>query len=158
MDLTVRVVTAFYYILTVGCAVFGALRPDARPLVGVAGFLALTAWFCWLIAPKRYEVTDEAVIIGRGWPFSDVRVPISEIREVRRVKLNPYTTMRTFGVGGLYGYSGRFRGTDVGAFYGAITDNTRTVFIAATSDGYVISPEDPEQFVADMQARIGRNR
>ncbi len=158
MDTVTRVVTIFYHLLTLGMLAYAVIEPDARPMLIAVAVLVVTAWFSWQIAPKSYEVTDDAVIIGRGWPFSDVRIPLQDIREVRPVKLNPWKTMRTFGVGGLYSASGRFRSPDVGAFYGAITDNSRTVYIAAASDNYVISPEDPEQFVADMQSRVGRSR
>ncbi len=153
MDTPARIGTALISILMVGCAAVGVLVAEMRPLITVAVLLAVTAWFSWRIAPKRYEATGEAVVIVRGWPFRDISIPVSGIREVRRVTLSPWKTVRTFGVGGLFSYSGRFWARDVGKFYGGVTDFGRAVLIDA-GERYVISPENPDDFVRDIRVMI----
>lgn len=156
MDLAARIGTVFFHVLMVTVITVIAVRPDGRPMLWGFAFLAIGSWYCLEIAPKRYDVTDEAMVIVRGRSFSKISIPLNDIREVRRVKLSPWSTIRTFGVGGVFSYSGRFRARNVGKFYGAITDLSRTVLIEAGKK-YVISPEDPAQFVEEIQG-IHRNR
>lgn len=157
MDLAMRIVTLFLFALTAVFAIWGILQPALRGMLAVAAFLLLLIWICWQIAPKRYDLTDDALIIVRGWPFRDISIPTAEIHDVRPVKISPFSTIRTFGVGGLFSASGRFWNKEIGGFYAGITNSKATVLIS-NSKKYVISPEDADQFLADMESHIGDSR
>lgn len=156
LDGLVRVVTAVVFALTALCVGMSFWLPELRSMSAVAALLVLVIWIGWQIAPKRFDVTDDSLVIVRGWPFRNISVPLREITSVERVKLS-MTTMRSFGVGGLFSHSGIFWNRQIGRFYAGITSTGDTVLVTAR-EKFVISPEDPEQFVADMQSRISRSR
>ncbi|MBP6963894.1 MAG: hypothetical protein KBC96_05750 [Armatimonadetes bacterium] len=152
MDLFMKIVTLLVCVLTVAFVVWGVVQPAERGTLLVAAFLLILIWTCWQIAPKRYDLTDDSLVIVRGWPFRDIPIPVAKILDVCPVKLSSFTTLRTFGVGGLFSASGWFWNKDIGSFFAEITNGHRTVLIDAGRK-YVISPEDPHEFVQDIQTR-----
>jgi hypothetical protein len=152
MDRLAWIVTAYITGLTGVFIILGVLLPASRFLLAPAAALLLVIWMSWQIAPKRCELTGDVLVIVRGWPFRDISIPVGEIREVTRVKISPFT-IRSFGVGGLFSWSGWFWNREIGSFFAEITNIGRTVLIDAGKK-YVISPEVPEQFVQDIQSRF----
>lgn len=154
MDGLVRVATAVVLALTALCIGVGFWLPELRSMLAAGALLVLVILISRQIAPKRLEVTDDSLVIIRGWPFRKISVPLREITSVERVKLSMWT-MRSFGVGGLFSHSGRFWGSGIGTFYGGITSVADAVLIAA-GEKFVISPDDPDQFVQDIEGLTRR--
>ncbi len=124
----------------------------AWPTLVVPGLLIPLVVLCWQAKMRRCEIRDDSLVILRGWPFTDVVVPLSEVHEVRRFKFT-LTTLRTFGIGGLFSATGFFWNKEVGSFFASVTNIKRAVLIGDTQK-IVISPEHPEEFIADVQARL----
>jgi hypothetical protein len=156
MDGLVRLATAVVFALTALCFGMAFWMSELRSMFAAAALLAVVIAIGRQIAPKRLEVTDDSLVIVRGWPFRNILISLNEITGAERVKLS-MLTMRSFGVGGLFSHSGRFWGSGIGSFYGGITSVADAVLITA-GEKVVISPEDPDQFVADMQSKIRRSR
>ena len=153
MDVSARTGTVLVFAMTVACIVAGILKAEVRPLIAAAALLLVLTWMSWQVAPKRYDLTDDALVIIRAWPFRDISIAVQDIREVKRVEFSPWTTMGTLYVGGLFSYSGRCWNKQLGGFYSGITDFKRTVLIVA-NEKFVISPERPDEFVGDIDAII----
>lgn len=150
MDTAHTIVTAGFLVL-LGAFVYIPLH-QFKPMWGATAILLAVLFISWQMKPARYEVSDESVRIVRGWPFSDVVIPRPEIKDARRVKMTG-TTLRTCGVGGLFGSGGWFWNKEIGRFFAAITNGYNLVLI---EDGgkFVISPENPDEFADSIRSRL----
>ena len=146
---TVTVSLLFFFFL-LGAALRGGV------LWFVFGLLAVIMFISQQMSPKRYEISDTDMTIIRGWPFKNVAIPLDQVRVVRDVKL-PWSTIRTGGVGGLFGSGGWFWNKEIGSFFAAFTNGHKLVFIDARRK-YVISPEDPEGFIAEVSKLCSQPR
>lgn len=151
MDGVTAVVT-WFVILLFAVLLALALFYGEWPMVIGAAFLGIIIAMSWQLRPIRYEITGDAVGIVRGRPFRSIVIPVADMREVRRVTL-PATTIRTFGIGGLFGWVGWFWNKDLGRFFMAATHRKHTVLIA-NGKKFVISPENPDEFIADVRSRV----
>ena len=55
-------------------------------------------------------------------------------------------SFRTFGNGGLFAITGRYRNARLGAYHAYVTDSERTVVLRFPSLTLVVSPDNPEAF------------
>ena len=102
-----------------------------------------------------YTVTREAVTVRRlGW---STRFPRDHLESV---SIAPYVmkgSLRTFGIGGLFSYTGYYRNNSIGAYRAFVTDHARTVVLRwptiSTGSGsiVVVSPHDPAAFVTALE-------
>lgn len=152
MDTAHTIVTASVFVL-MGLFAYLPLCLDLKPLWGAAAFVAVVIAFSWQMRPARYEISDEGVTIVRAWPFGNIAIPKAEIKDVRPVKLTA-KTIRTFGVGGLFGTGGWSWNRDLGNFFVAITNGHKLLLIS-NGEKFVISPEDPERFVNEVKSAAG---
>jgi len=100
-----------------------------------------------LFSPGCFYVTDDSVIVKRPGP--DVVIRISDIEEIRRIRLREFGfCIRTFGVGGFFGYYGKFYSFRIGRF-NAYATNPKSLVLIICNDGkkYVLSPEGVDEFV-----------
>jgi hypothetical protein len=114
-------------------------------------------YLAYSIRHITFEVSEEGLrirgdLFGRRIPQTSLRVDDAVLLDLQQEKTHrPY--LRTMGVG-LPGYSsGWFRLQDRGKGLLFLTDPTRAVYLP-TKDGYalLISPSDPERFLAALQA------
>lgn len=115
-------------------------------LPGVAIFL-----FSALYAPRGYEVSDDAVRVRR-WAGALV-IPMPAIQGVERlISSAPVEeAVRTLGVGGLFGYFGRFRGRSLGGFRMYATRSSGLVLLRTTTGRIVLTPGAPDRFIAAVE-------
>ena len=149
--------------ICVATLVLAVLDPELRPwerllalLIGVGlplTVLGIAARF----AVRGYAVRDESILVHRpGW---SLRV---DVRDLESATIAPYVmrrSVRELGNGGLFAYTGRFRNARLGSYRAFVTDQSRTVVLRfpARADGEVLvmSPDDPEAFVALLADRQG---
>ena len=62
-------------------------------------------------------------------------------------------SVRTFGIGGLGGYIGRFRNERLGAYQAYVTNAANMVVLVFGNKAVVISPGRPADFLDDLAAR-----
>jgi hypothetical protein len=100
---------------------------------------------CALFTVRGYSIANGTLLIDRlFW-----KTPVS-FRELRSVKFDPTAThrsIRTFGNGGFFSFTGYFRNKDLGSYRGFMTDRRRAVVLRFPSSVIVISPDRPEDFV-----------
>lgn len=101
----------------------------------------------YLMIPKIF-LESRAIRIKNS--FVNFEIPFSEIKSIEKFtkkKIN----LRTFGVGGLFGYFGYFNGNDV--WY--VTNMKKKIKITMTSGKiYMLSPENLDDFVQRIQPEI----
>lgn len=128
-------------------------------LTTIVAFLApvlLTAMLIafWLYRPAAVTLTDEAVVVERkiskiSIPYSDVvQVTLPEHKELR-------FAVRTFGNGGLFGYTGKYYKQP----YGSMTwycSQRKNYVLLETSAGkkIVVTPDERDAMVNELNAKI----
>lgn len=122
--------------LSGGGAGSGTLAPVALLVVGA------------LFTVRGYTVTPEAVLVRRL--FWTTRLPLAELRSARYEPDAMRGSIRTFGNGGLFSYTGYFRNGGLGSYRAFVTDRHQTVVLRFTSRTVVVSPSTPEEFVRDI--------
>ncbi len=99
----------------------GSVLMHVLILISLLATLILTYGF----APSSYSVIDDSIVIHRKL-FGEKRIPLSDVSAIRSVSKGEMKgSMRTFGVGGLFGFFGHFRSRDLGAYrmYGSRWSN-----------------------------------
>lgn len=132
-----------------GLASPAALHP-LQLLIGLGigvPILLLAFWF----PTMRYELDDEALTLLYG-PVLRYRIPLSEIREVRRrsLAISIVSTMRLPGVA-LF----RVHYMDAGFVRMCATAVADRILLIETAGGlYGVTPADEENFVAELRRRM----
>ena len=115
-----------------------------------AVFLLLVYGLVYALRPINYELTPDSLIIQRL--FMNVKIERNQIIKVVLLeKGNTKWAFRIFGVGGLFGYFGKFENSTLGSMTWYATRQDRTVLVE-TVDGkkIIITPDEAEKFVADF--------
>ena len=113
--------------------------------------LLLVYLFTFLLRPLHYTITDTALIIQR--PLSSKKIARADI-EALELFINGELNwaIRTFGVGGLFGYFGRFFKGSIGSMTWYATRRNKAVLIRTKKgDRIVVTPDDYEGFVTALQ-------
>lgn len=120
-----------------------ALLPMVMLLVGLLGAT-------YLYSPKAYSINDEHIIIHRiAGPFYIPRKEIQEIQSITKSELG--VVWRTFGNGGMFGYTGYFSSRTIGSMRWFVTQRKNYVLITLIKGKkYLLSPDDPEAFLAAL--------
>lgn len=101
--------------------------------------------------PINYKLTQDKLIIHR--PVADIKIDRDEIKIVEHLDKDRLSwTIRTFGVGGLFGYYGRFTNRKLGPMLWYATRRKDKMVLVNTiyNKKIILSPDDPEKFVAEF--------
>ncbi|MEI8039363.1 MAG: PH domain-containing protein [Verrucomicrobiota bacterium] len=141
--------TVFSVILLVGIAMIGLIVIAPLALVWglfVAALTLLPLAVAALCAIRGYELTPDSLYVQRlGW-----RSTLS-LTTLRTVHVDPEATadsVRVFGNGGLFCFTGTFANDRLGTYRAFGTDRKRTVVLKFVERTVVITPGDPHGFVA----------
>ncbi len=141
MDIMAKVITILM-IVTAGVLPF---IPEMVMITVVV--LPFVLFVTWLFSVTGYTLKEEYLIVSRPlWKTKITLPPGAKARLEPEVKER---LIKTFGNGGLFGYTGSFRNKILGNFKMYGTCWTHAVSITGGSEEFkiVISPENPELFV-----------
>lgn len=127
-----------------------------RIFVATAGVFLVVAWlYCYFFRPVGYIVTDDTVIIKR--PASDKHLSMHDIKSVVAADHGSMRwSMRIFGNGGLFGYTGFFRNSTFGIMRWYATRRSNYVVLVMNDDRkVVVTPDDPSM-AASIEKAIAR--
>jgi hypothetical protein len=114
-------------------------------LVLVLGYIIV-----FLHRPVSYIVADGLLVIHR--PFRDIKLNLKDLKNVElldKERLNG--SIRTFGVGGLFGYWGRFANSKIGVMTWYATRRDNAVLITTINNKkIVLTPDEPELFASTI--------
>jgi hypothetical protein len=110
----------------------------------------------WALAPRALEIGGgELRVLRRAWPAAGI--PLGGIEEVAQLPPGALRgAVRTFGVGGLFGFYGWFY--KKGPFRLFATRSDRLVEVVAGGRRVVVSPDEPARFVDGILASAPRAR
>lgn len=144
---------------------FGAVLPwllvaDGKakllPLVALVDLLVLgLPILLWAMAPNRCELGTSCLRVYRRGGGS-VEVPFAVVSAVEVRRPSPLRNAeREGGNGGFLGYTGWFRGEGLKVFEAmATTDEHAVVITRRSGSPLVISPDDPDDFVATLNGAL----
>jgi hypothetical protein len=122
-----------------------------RPLI-ISVILLLLYCLAFVFHPTAYKVTKDFLIICR--PIKDLQIKRSGIRNVAAIDGKEISNaIRTFGVGGVFGYYGSFANFHLGSMTWYATRKDKAVLITTNDNKkIVVTPNEPEFFVAAFNA------
>jgi hypothetical protein len=116
-----------------------SIFPNALSLVAILTVFLVS----WMYAPISYSLTHDTLLINRR--TGPVRIALAEIKEARLLDGNTTALgIRTFGVGGFFGYFGKFYFSRLGHVTCYLTQRKNRILIVTTQGKKImISPDDP---------------
>lgn len=103
-------------------------------------------------SPRAFIITDSEIVIKTI--SKSIKIPISSVEEVERLKEKDLKgAKRMKGVGGLFGFSGKFYSDKIGYFDGYFT-NQKNLVLIKTEKSFVISPDNPDLFIEKINLSI----
>lgn len=122
--------------------------PWLRTVTAALPLLILLAAVPFVV--RGYEVRDGMLCVRRlGWT---TRVALGELHEAAIDPQAGAGSIRLFGNGGLFSFSGWFRNAKLGRYRAFVTDWQCAVVLRAAACTVVLSPADPTGFVRGLQA------
>lgn len=122
-----------------------AIAAGGLPLVILVG--------CALFTVRGYELAGGELLVHRLlWP---TRISLDGLRSVAHDPEAVRGSLRLFGNGGLFSFSGWFRNKPLGVYRAYVTDHRRIVVLTWDQRRIVVSPEPPERFVEALRRRRG---
>lgn len=115
-------------------------------VLGLLGIVGLTLAF----AVRGYSVTDSQLLVLRlGWATK------FDLAKLSSIEFSPGATLgsiRTLGIGGLFGFVGHFHNGILGAYRAYATNEENTVVLDFHGEKIVITPDSPSELIAAVVA------
>lgn len=124
------------------------------------GFLLILCFvlgYCYLVRPRKYIVNHNSLIIKRLW--NNVQIPHHQILDCRQVSAADMNgTVRTFGIGGLFGYYGNYHNSTIGQmkFYATRFGNFVLIH-TLRGEAIILTPDKPKEMVDEITSDITIN-
>ncbi|OKH16973.1 PH domain-containing protein [[Limnothrix rosea] IAM M-220] len=103
---------------------------------------------------RGYLVTNNRLQVARlGW-FTTI--PLNNLETVVYEPKAMAKSLRLFGDGGLFAFTGRFRNQALGNYRAYVTHLNKTVVLIFTDKTVVVSPQRPEEFVRMVTRAVAK--
>jgi hypothetical protein len=99
---------------------------------------------------RGYAISNKSILINRL--FWNTRLPLKELKSAEYKPDAMRSSIRTFGNGGLFSFSGFFYNKALGSYRAFVTDPHSTVVVQFARRTIVLSPASPEDFVRELLA------
>ena len=138
--------SAFATLLCLGVAITVALHNDLW--LAILPFAIVFGGMLFMI--RGYSVTSDELLVHRLlWT---TRLPLADLRSAQVEPRAMRWSVRTFGNGGLFSFSGWYYNRLLGRYRAFVTDPNRAVVLRLGGRHVVVSPSEPEAFVDDLLA------
>jgi len=145
-DTSLIVVSSLLTVVCLGIA-FVLFKHDGTSLWLGSSLLALVAG-CALCAIRGYTVTPDAILVQRLlWT---TRLPLAGLQSAQFEPNAMRWSIRTFGNGGFFSFTGFYRNMLLGAYRAFVTDRHQTVVLRYSGRTIVVSPSSPEEFAHEF--------
>ena len=156
LDNLAKVVTIVTTILFAAIIVgqFSLIKDEGRSVPIFTTIILLLIYFgTFSFRPISYKLTDDKLIIHR--PLSDIKIIRAEIQNVEQLDKEKLSwAFRVFGVGGLFGYWGKFSNTKLGSMTWYATRRNNAVLVTTIYNKKIIlTPNEPEKFIIEFNGQ-----
>ncbi len=149
------------YLITIGVAIlfviiiavqFSHWESSGAVKYFLVVLLSLIYFMAYLYMPLDYKISNEELIIHRL--VKSIHIPRNNIVSAESVDKEMISwSLRTMGVGGLFGYYGRFMNYRIGNMIWYATRKDRAVLIRTVNDEKIIlTPDEPVRFLAALNS------
>lgn len=135
------------------CLVFAAIEAQAGNLLSALGLIGIVL-AGYGLSVQGYSVVDGELFIHRGgWAHR------LDLGGLRHVEVSPNVMIGSaslWSTRGFFGMAGRMRNATLGRYRAYATDQTKAVVMEIGKERFVVTPEQPEAFVAAVRAATAR--
>lgn len=105
---------------------------------------------CAVFGVYGYSIQDgDLQIVRLGWSKD---IPFSAFRRVENKPIVMMGSIRTFGIGGVFGYIGKFKNSILNDYTAYVTHRKKTVLIVTDDEQKIlISPDKPIEFINSLK-------
>ena len=149
MDETTKMITIIVLLFLILFPISSFFFEPPKPAISIISFVLMygVIFISYGFIPKRIAISTDQILIKNL--FGSVIINIKEIETFETFEKTGLN-LRTAGVGGLFGYFGYFNGKDI--WY--VTNTKKKVkMVLKSGKVYMISPENPDDFVKEVQKR-----
>lgn len=104
---------------------------------------------CALFIVRGYTITPDAILVHRL--FWATRLPRAGLQSAQFEPQSMRKSVRTCGNGGFYSFTGWYWNKTLGSYRAFVTDPHRAVVLRYQRRTLVVSPDEPERFVNEIQ-------
>lgn len=123
-----------------------------KPGASISLLLTAIILICAAYGVYGYSIQDNKLkIIRLGWS-KDI-----ELSTIKNVEAKPHAMMgslRTWGIGGLFGYIGYFKNSILGNYKAYATHTEKAVLIETADQKYIVTPDDPAEFIKSLKHEL----
>lgn len=150
-SLWIKIITALLALgfVALAAAIFMVDQDPAAIVIPIA-MLLLVFGLSYYYSIAKYEVLPDKIIVHR--PFDNIVIPTSNLTATRLEKKDIRMSIRTFGIGGVFSYTGTFWNGKLGSMTWYVTKMDNAVLLMdSRGNKTVVSPDMPAQFIAALQ-------
>ena len=149
MDGTTKTITIIASLFLILFPISSFFFEPPKPVISISSFVLMygAVFIAYGFIPKRIAVSNDQILVKNL--FGSVLININEIETIDKIEKTGLN-LRTFGVGGLFGYFGYFNG---GEIWYVTNPHKKVKMILKSGKTYFISPENPDDFVKEVQQR-----
>ena len=103
-------------------------------------------------AIRGYTIAPDSVLVHRL--FWSTVLPRAGLQSARFEPNAMARSIRTFGNGGFFSFTGYYTNKTLGSYRAFVTDPARTVVLRYAGETIVVSPGEPEDFASSLTAQI----
>lgn len=141
MDDLTRIITVAVVLLVLAIPFFpGGDEMDLPVRILILALGTGVAVFSYLHVPQNFSVSNKSLSFKNALRSHEIL--LDDIKSVSKAKNK--IQFRVFGIGGLFGYFGRYNGTEKWL----VTNRHKKVKLETEAGIFVISPEEPDDFIA----------
>ena len=148
---TLIIISTLGCLLCLGIFLFG--------IYGLGSYSTITVLFQIVIPPgillgalpfmvRGYSINLQTLVVHRlGWSNT---LALSELLSATFDPTAMKGSIRTFGNGGLFSFTGRYYNSSLGSYRAFVTDLNRCVILKYPGRTLVVSPQNPQEFVTRL--------
>jgi hypothetical protein len=153
LDKTSKLLTIGITLLSIGIIIGSRLADKDEKSEGsliLIALLLLPYGITYAFSPLSYELNEKSLIINR--PIKNVTLNYSQIKSISKLENGKLSwSIRTFGVGGLFGYFGKFWNKEFGSMTWYTTRRDKVIMIITNENKrIIITPDDSEKFINEF--------
>jgi hypothetical protein len=145
----ITIVITILFIIIIG-GQYAFIKDAGKALPIYTTVLVLIIYFlAFAYRPITYSVESGKITVHRL--VKNIEIAKSEILSVEQIdKKLIRLSIRTFGVGGLFGYFGKFWNSKLGRMTWYATRMDKVVLVTTKSYKFILTPDEPEKFVGQL--------
>jgi len=154
---TLKLVTGLVVLILLGIPAFSLLLQPA-PEPSLLWYLSMIALpLSILLISSLFTIRHYRLSAGKLYVRRLLWDTAIDLKTLRKVEVDPEAmsrSIRTFGNGGFFSFSGAYRSKKLGPYRALATDPARAVVLYMDKRTIVVTPEDPQRFAGRLESAL----